>query len=237
MPRRQRTRGHRADAHPLGALPRGGPGPDPRRRPGRPARERLARGPLGQPARRRRGPAPRSHAGGQLRPPPGTLPAARLGALGDGRRGAAPDAGGRRAPPRHHQRPRRLQRAHRRVHADDDPGRRAPAARAPRAAARAHLAAAAGARAAPGHHRHRRASAPSAGPWRAWPSPSVRASSPRAATPTADDAGEPIPEGLDGILLARPAAGAAGRARTSWCSRCRSRPRRTSSWTPTAGAR
>ena len=95
---RRRARGHRADAHPLGALPR-------RRTwqriaqaaPGVAAGQRLPRGARGRPARRCRGAAPRAAAGGDLRPPPGPLPAAALGPLRDGRRRAGPDAGRARA--------------------------------------------------------------------------------------------------------------------------------------------
>ena len=68
---RRRAHGHRPDAHPVGALPRGGPGAHPCRRAGRPAGERLARGPGRRTARRRRGDAPRAAARGDLRPHPG----------------------------------------------------------------------------------------------------------------------------------------------------------------------
>ena len=84
-------------------------------------------------------------------------PRLQLGPLGDVRRGAGADPGRPRARHRRDQRPRRLQPADRRVRADDDPGRQPPAAAAPRAPARADVAAARGRRAARRDRRDRRA--------------------------------------------------------------------------------
>ena len=80
-------------------------------------------------ARRRRGHAPRPPARRDLRPHPRPGPGAALGALGDGRRRARPDAGQPRPRADDHQRPRRVLAPDRRVRDADDPGGRRGACR------------------------------------------------------------------------------------------------------------
>ena len=126
-----------------------------------------------------------------------------------------------RARPRRHQRPRRLQPADRRVRADDDPRGQPPAAAAPRAPARADLAAARGRRAARRHRRDRRPRARSAGRSRRSRRPSAAGWSPSAAD-RADDRPRPARPATTrrpfGELHARPGRrprDAAGAARAS----------------------
>ena len=107
-----------------------------------PDRDAVARGPDRRAGRGCRGPAPGLALVGCVRPAAGPCAAPELRPLGVDRRRAGIDAGGPRARPRVHERPRGVLAADRRVRPDDDPRGQPPAARPPRAPARANVAAA-----------------------------------------------------------------------------------------------